>query len=159
MEDGSAKPPTPRALTNTDDQKGDSDIKFKGFPKYKKPRKFTCKECNKSLGSQSELNAHHIQEHQLVKCPDCTKTFATPSTLAHHSYSHKTLKYCCDHCSEKFAFQSALDRHLTSHRKHPTFVCHHKDCGRAYFSNSGLIKHVWVHDRNIWKCQHEGCGL
>ena len=137
----SATPAKLEPTPTTVDQKGDLDIKFKGLPKYKKPRNFTCKECDKSFSSQALLNAHHIQDHQPVKFPDCTKVFVTPSTLARHSYIHKPLKYCCDHCPEKYAFQSALDRHLTSHRKYPTFICHHKNCGRAYFSNSELIKH------------------
>ena len=153
----SATPAKPEPIATTDDQKGDLDIKFKGLPKYKKPQKFTCKECDKGFSSQALLNAHHIQDHQPVKCPDCIKVFATPSTLARHSYIHRPLKYCCDHCLEKYAFQSALDRHLTSHRKYPTFICHHKNCGRAYFSNSELIKHVRVHDGKIWKCHHKDC--
>ena len=153
----SATPAKPEPNANTYDHKGDLDIKFKGLPKYKKPRKFTCKECDKGFSSQASLNAHHIQDHQPVKCPDCVKVFATPSTLARHSYIHRPLKYCCDHCPEKYAFQSALDRHSTSHRKYPTFICHHKNCGRAYFSNSELIKHVRVHDGKIWKCHHDNC--
>ena len=148
----SATPAKPKLTSSTVDQKGDLDIKFKGLPKYKKPRKFTCKVCNSSFTSQALLNAHHIQDHQPVKCPDCTKTFVTPSTLARHSYIHKPLKYCCDHCPERYAFQSALGRHLTSHHKYPTFICHHKNCCRAYFSNSELIKHVRVHNRKIWRC-------
>ena len=149
----STSKPTPTKVK----PKGDLDIKFKGLSKHKKPRKFTCKECETSFISQALLNSHHIQEHQPVKCPDCVKIFTTPSTLARHSYIHKPLKYHCEHCPEKYAFQSALDRHLTSHRKHPTFICHHKNCGRAYFSNSELIKHVRVHDGKIWKCEHKDC--
>ena len=156
-----AKPATPPALkptASTVDQKSDINIKFKGLPKHKKLRKFTtCKECNKSFTSQALLNAHHIQDHQPVNCPNCTKVFSTLPTLACHSYIHKALKYCCDHCPERYAFQSALDRHLTSHRKYPTFICHHKNCGRAYFSNSELIKHVRVHEGKIWKCHHKDC--
>ena len=153
----SATPAKPEPTANADDHRGDLDIKFKGLPKYKKPRKFTCKECENGFTSQASLNAHHIQDHQPVKCPDCVKVFATPSTLARHSYIHRPLKYCCEHCPEKYAFQSALERHLTSHRKYPTFICHHKNCGRAYFSNSELIKHVRVHEGKVWKCHHENC--
>ena len=152
-----ATPPAPKPTTSTVDQKGDLDIKFKGLPKHKKLRKFTCKEYNKSFTSKALLNAHQIQDHQPVNCPNCTKVFSTPSTLARHSYIHKVLKYCCDHCPERYAFQSALERHLTSHRKYPTFICHHKNCGRAYFSNSELIKHIRVHEGKIWKCHHKDC--
>ena len=97
--------PTPKLTPTTGNPKGDLDIKFKGLSKYKKPRKFTCKECEKSFTSQALLNAHHVQEHKPVKCPDCIKIFITPSTLARHSYIHKPLKYCCDHCPEKYALE------------------------------------------------------
>ena len=85
--------PTPKPTPAKVKPKGDLDIKFKGLSRHKKPRKFTCKECEKSFVSQALLNAHHIHEHQPVKCPDCIKIFIMPSTLARHSYIHKPLKY------------------------------------------------------------------
>ena len=121
---------------------------------HKKQRKFTCGECSFQDDSLAKLN-----HHQPVACTHCTKTFATPSTLARHKYVHGSRKYKCDHkdCTSSFSFKSELKRHKFVHRTHAAFKCHYPKCDRWYFSKEELVKHVRVHDGKIWKCQEEGC--
>ena len=73
-------------------------------------------------------------------------------------YSHGTLKFACDKCSNSYAFSSALERHSYSHRKYPAFKCHYKNGDRSYFSKDELQKHVKVHDGKLWSCPEEGCN-
>ena len=133
------------------------DIVFKGLPKFKKAHKFTCTVCKAICDTQAGLNAHHIKHHTPVVCSTCNKQFLTPSTLARHRYSHLSLKFKCDSCGQRFPFKSALDRHALSHRTYASFVCHHKDCGRSYFSNGELLKHIKVHTGKTWYCPEDNC--
>ena len=117
------------------------DIVFKGLPKFKKARKFTCTVCKAICDTQAGLNAHHIKHHAPVVCSTCNKQFLTPFTLARHRYSHSSLKFKCDSCGQRF----------------PSFVCHHKNCGRSYFSNGELLKHIKVHTGKTWYCPEDNC--
>ena len=147
--------------SNTDDDANtvrcNVNIAFKGLPKHKKIRKFTCTVCKFKCDTQAGFNSHHIKNHAPVVCNTCQKQFLTPSTLARHRYSHTSLKFKCDTCGQQFPFKSALDRHGLSHRTYAAFVCHHKDCGRSYFSNGELLKHIKVHEGKTWHCPEDNC--
>ena len=150
-----------KVKSNTDDDANtvrcNVNIAFKGLPKHKKIRKFTCTVCKFKCDTQAGLNSHHIKNHAPVVCSTCQKQFLTPSTLARHRYSHTSLKFKCDKCGQQFPFKSALDRHGLSHRTYAAFACHHKDCGRSYFSNGELLKHIKVHEGKTWYCPEDNC--
>ena len=77
----------------------------------------------------------------------------TPSTLTRHMYSHKELKYLCDFCPKRFAFESDRDTHHISHRTIKMFFCSKPKCGKSFFFEGDLTKHVKTHRKKVWRCQ------
>ena len=103
---------------NTSDSngnQGESNIKFIGHPKYKRPRKYSCNSCNKEFTNQRDYNQHYIDDHGRLRCALCGRRFNTPSALRKHNYEHSSDKIPCTKCEKSFPFQSQLDLHMISH--------------------------------------------
>ena len=68
---------------------GSLSVTEHGLKKYKRVRKFKCKECDFVGNSRREINNHHKGTHSKCYCNTCGKACNTPSTLSRHMYSHK----------------------------------------------------------------------
>ena len=91
-----------------------------------------CKICIESFGSIKELNNHHRVDHGVVDCELCDKKFATQTALDKHMYTHKDLNFVCDNCGQSFPFKSRLEQHRITHQGDPGFMCKHKGCDRSF---------------------------
>ena len=127
---------------------------IKNPTKNKSGRKYKCTDCVSTWNSVAELNWHFKDVHPPIQCKICKNFLNTPNTLARHMFSHRELKYPCDHCSKRFAFESDRNTHHISHRKIKTFVCNSPNCGKTFFFKGHLTKHVKTHQKIKWKCQH-----
>ena len=110
------QPPLPRTvlgmavktdLDNTDqntiklDPAPKKELSFKQYGikrKYKSARKFKCKICLIELPSIQEFNQHYLDKHPPLLCPDCTKVFSSPRTLAKHRYTHAEFMFEYQDC-------------------------------------------------------------
>ena len=113
--------------------------------------KYTCPKCKGIYDSIALLNRHFKDTHPPLQCKICDKYVNTPSTLTRHMYSHKELKFSCDFCPKKFTFESDCDTHHISHRKIKTFLCNKPKCGKSFFFEGDLTKHVKTHQKKISK--------
>uniref|UniRef100_A0A1A9VXT1 C2H2-type domain-containing protein n=1 Tax=Glossina austeni TaxID=7395 RepID=A0A1A9VXT1_GLOAU len=85
------------------------------------------------------------------KCPDCPKTFKTPSTLAMHRKVHtgeaeitpKERPYICSYCGKSFTQSNTLKQHTRIHTGEKPFRCGY--CGRAFTVKDYLNKHLTTH--------------
>ena len=127
--------------TNQTPKKGLTIKQYGIKRKYKSTRKFKCKICGAELPSVQEFNQHCIDKHPLLPCPDCTKLFSSPRTLAKHRYIHGEPMYECKDCGRGFAFRSQLDSHQRVHLKMASFVCFKPKCGCRFKRESELNAH------------------
>ena len=77
------------------------------------------------------------------------------STIHHHwrdIYSHKELKFKCDDCDQRFAFESNLQRHRISHRTLLTHCCVYLNCNKKFKNKGDLTCHAKEHDGIMHKC-------
>ena len=116
-------------------------------------RKYTCPSCSAIYDSVALLNRHFKDTHPPLQCKVCDKFVNTPSTLTWHLYSHKDLKFSCDFCHKKFAFESDHDTHHISHRKIKTFFCNKPKYGKSFVFEGDLTKHVKTHRKKPLKCK------
>ena len=136
-------------------EKKDLNIKQYGIKrKYKLDRKFKCKLCGEKLSSVQEFNQHCLVNHPPLPCPDCTRSFISPRTLAKHRYTHAEYMYECADCGHGFTFKSQLESHRKVHLKMAGFVCFKPKCGKRFKRESELNAHLIVHDKKEIKCEH-----
>ena len=119
--------------------------------KPKKDCKFKCKECEYVASSCKEANDHHKDQHDKCYCSIYKKACNTPSTLAHHVYSHKEdLCFPCSDCHQKFAFEGHLKQHHFKHYTLTAFPC--SKCDKSYKHEGELVKHLKVHENKKYIC-------
>ena len=136
-------------------EKKDLNIKQYGIKrKYKLDWKFKCKLCGEKLSSVQEFNQHCLDNHPPLPCPDCTRVFISPRTLAKHRYTHANYMYECADCGHGFTFKSQLESHHKVHLKMTGFVCFKSKCGKHFKRESELNAHLIVHDNKKIKCEH-----
>ena len=117
-----------------------------------KQRKVKCKMCPSSFPSVKELNKHHKNDHGIVTCPDCNKSFNSQSTLDKHSYVHKELKFNCEQCGRQFPFESRLEQHRMTHIN-ARLSCPKKSCSKTFKSVGDVNRHARSHTKGGWhKC-------
>eukprot|EP01066_Platyproteum_vivax_P016754 Platyproteum_vivax@DN7215_c1_g1_i7.p1 len=110
-------PPEKKARKHT--PKGNSEAKMA-------KNKFECPECKKRYKTKQILNNHRQEKHQgeieLLKCPQCPKTF--PTTRRQHlkrhiRQVHQTVghEFVCEACARRFKSKDSLIKHQGE--KHP----------------------------------------
>ncbi|OON16644.1 zinc finger, C2H2 type [Opisthorchis viverrini] len=100
-------PIVPQAKTGTE------ILQIKGAPRY-------------STADKSKEGINH-KTHQ---CPECSRTFPNPSSLAYHHTSHLGFRdYQCHLCPRTYKYSSTLYKHLK--RKHPDAASFPKRLSKA----------------------------
>ena len=90
---------------------------------------------------------HGIQDPKNAICDTCGKAM-TKDYLEQHRKSHipQNLRpFECDKCHKKYLSQNELNKHTDRvHNQIRTHVCQHMHCGRAFFDQIGLSRHVII---------------
>ena len=122
--------------------------------KYKAVCTFKCKECPAAMSSVRENNQYYLDCHPPQACPDCTKVFTSPRTLAKHQYIHVEYMYECQDCNCGFTFKSQLESQRKVHMKISGYMCLKPKCGKHFKRESELNAHLTAHSKNKIKCDH-----
>ena len=97
-----------------------------------------------SHGKSIKKVHHGIQDPKNAICDTCGKAM-TKDYLEQHRKSHipQNLRpFECDKCHKKYLSQNELNKHTDRvHNQIRTHVCH---CGRAFFDQIGLSRHVII---------------
>ena len=113
-------------------------------------RPVKCKLCTYSCHSVQGLNEHHREDHGIVTCITCGKSFDTKTSLDKHMYCHtKPSAFCCEECGQSFPFKSRLIQHQITHTKEPRFLCKQGQCDKGFKNKGDLNQHMKSHS-NIW---------
>ena len=101
-------------------------ITVHGLKCYKHQYSYKCvvNPCNRRFATVRDWNRHHQLFHRFyLKCIECRKHFATPSSRRDHMYSHRAHQYKCTICNRSFYFLSELQLLKTVHRKTRYYRC------------------------------------
>lgn len=98
-------------------------------------------------------------EGKTHECPECSRSFRTPSKLRSHMRSHTGEKpYECHLCAKSFPYRGSLRTHLQWHAEKETgisfrpYMC--SVCDKGFRTPSKLKDHMVKHTGNMAKC-HE----
>ncbi|XP_066137650.1 zinc finger protein OZF-like [Euwallacea fornicatus] len=112
----------------------------------KKPKRQTCKICNKTLASPSSYYVH-LKQHSDSKpfsCPRCVAAFCRKPYLEVHMRVHTGERpYECDVCKKRFTQKSSLNTHKRSHLGLRPYAC--QVCMKTFTVKSYLTAHRWAH--------------
>uniref|UniRef100_A0A182NV41 C2H2-type domain-containing protein n=1 Tax=Anopheles dirus TaxID=7168 RepID=A0A182NV41_9DIPT len=115
---------------------------------------YQCPHCTKTFRGQTALNCH-IFHHtkQGVKCPQCSKVFATSSIVKQHLRQVHTndRPNVCNLCGATYKYLKSLKVHLTNHQKR---VC--PECGVGFSTMHEMRKHQKTHIKEVlpFQCGH-----
>ena len=112
--------------------------------------------CHMKFDSLHSLNNHHEKKHPPVQCDVCNRTFTTPNSLIHHSYTHLEQSFNCEHCEKSFPFKSQLDNHSTVHMQTIKHKC--EKCGKEFVRTGEYNIHMRGHANILLKCPVKGCN-
>ena len=90
-----------------------------------------------------------------MNCDICGKSFATPSSLRKHRYSHieESEQLKCHTCDKRFPFESQLKSHRHTHRRIRYYRCASAKCDRSFRHPGDLAAHARSHGRS-YDCAH-----
>ena len=131
-------------------------ISVHGLKRYKHRYSYKCvvNPCNRRFATVRDWNRHHQLFHRFyLKCVECRKCFATPSSRKDHMYSHRTHQYKCTICNCSFYFPSELQLHKTVHHKTRYYWCFKPNCGKTYKWKQDLICHAKRHEKERFNCE------
>ena len=142
--------------------KGVFQMRTIGLKKHKSPvhhttKKIGCSMCEQKFNDRQGLKMHHQQDHNILPCNSCGKSFSTKKSLAKHMYKHSELPWKCKECGEGYAFPSELKAHLIKHETEPIYKCNIIGCKKEYMRQSELTAHMKTHDGSAHKCPEDGC--
>ena len=126
-------------------------------PVHRTSKKIGCSMCNQKFDDRQGLKIHHQQDHNILPCNICEKSFSTKKSLAKHMYKHSELPWKCKECGEGYAFPSELKAHLIKHETEPMPKCNIIGCKKEYKRQSELTAHMKTHDGNKHKCPEDRC--
>ena len=153
---------TNKAESTKSPRKGVFQMRTIGLRKHTSPthrivKKIGCSLCKRKFDNRTELKTHHQEDHNILTCDKCGKSFSTKKSLTKHLYKHSDLPWKCKKCGEGFAFSSELRAHLVKHETEPMFKCNIIGCNKEYMRQSELTAHMKTHDGTIHKCPEDGC--
>ena len=155
VQNTSQKPkPKPKKVVMTT-SKGQLNIEHKGLKLSKPPRKHGCPKCKFIGSSNKEINNHYRNNHQLLPCKYCSKTFNNPSSYRRHKYLHtKPMEnlFTCYRCNKTFPFESQLTSHKDIHRRLATFRCFSPGCTKFFRREATLVAHLKIHNGPTLHC-------
>ena len=108
-----------------------------------------CRECNKGVFSNRDLQEHMRREHAAPKfsCENCQMQFSKKWNFQRHKKTclgqsnEKT--FACIQCNSQFKYKRNLDSHIRIKHSPSNFVC--EKCGKAFerkYSHSRHLKNV-----------------
>ena len=107
-----------------------------------------------TLGTAEHRSAFIMRPITCLAIVNSVEKFTRIQTaLTRHMYSHKKDKeFECVDCYEQFAFESELAAHRMKHRTSAAFKCMFPCCGKVFKRMSELNSHVVTHSGNIHRC-------
>ena len=112
-------------------------------------REYKCDLCENIFNRRYRLKEHLVIAHNIsdedLKCYKCDKFFTCKKSLNNHRLTFHTneaeKKHECEICLKKFAFQSALKKHiLVGHDGTKNYSC--ELCDNKYFTKGALKQHT-----------------
>ena len=112
-----------------------------------KPKKITCKVCQKEFKKRKQLDTHMNQHEELKRffCEFCGKRFIFLSQLTHHLGIHKDEKnFRCETCGAAFKRIAGLRQHIeVKHKGLKRYTC--EICEKKLSTRDGYVSHVLAH--------------
>ena len=116
---------------------------------------YCCSYCDKKYDTLHGLNNHHEKTHPPVNCDVCNRSFSTPNSLIHHSYTHLEQSFQCDLCEKSFPFKSQLENHIPVHTQAVKHRC--DKCGKTFIRTGEYNIHLRGHANIRIHCPVKGC--
>ena len=101
--------------------------------------------CASSFDNEQDLDAH-MDAHMTTptighKCPYCSESFASQSVLKKHLLNHSPENpYCCETCRTRFSRLHDLKNHAQVHTWEKPYPC--PTCDRVFFRADSLALHI-----------------
>eukprot|EP01084_Bolivina_argentea_P077277 140134_1 len=119
------------------------------FNRKKRPLSSLDQEYNKNAIENTIVNSNNYTNQPLNK----RRKISTKSRMDHHIKTHDKIKdkekpYKCNYskCNKTYASRSGLRSHLKRHKGEGDHEC--KECGKKFYENCALQKHIKTVHRN-----------
>ncbi|KAM6908182.1 general transcription factor IIIA, b [Lycodopsis pacificus] len=131
------------------------------------PKSYVCSfvDCQATFSKSWKLEAH-LCKHTGLKpfsCENCDKSFCIRYQLTRHKLNHsgaKPHKCLADGCSEVFATNASMKKHIARVHQHQEtrYQCDHQGCGRDFNKRNQLKAHKCEqHQLLLFHCTISGC--